>query len=75
MEEKKFKFNFIVFFLAFAIGMFFVYISTPKQKVIIKYPTPYNSNKIIYKNENDICYKYDVEEVKCGDNAIIQPII
>lgn len=75
MEQKTFKFNFIVFFSAFAIGIFFVYISTPKQKIIIKYPTPYNSSKIVYKNENDFCYKYDVQEVKCTDKAITQPII
>jgi len=75
MGEKKFNFNFIAFFIAFAIGILFIYLSSPKQKIIIKYPTPYNSNKIVYKNENDICYKYDVEEIKCSDNAITQPII
>ncbi len=75
MQEKVFKFNFIAFFCAFAFGIFFVYLSAPKQKIIIKYPTPYNSNKIVYKNENDFCYKYDVTEVKCTDKAINQPII
>lgn len=75
MAEKEFKFNFIAFFVAFAIGIFYVYISTPKPKIIIKYPTPYNANKIVYRNDNDICYKYEVEEVKCSDNSIEQPII
>ena len=75
MQEKVFKFNFIAFFCAFALGILFVYLSAPKQKIIIKYPTPYNSNKIVYKNENDFCYKYNVTEVKCTDKAINQPII
>lgn len=75
MQEKVFKFNFIIFFFALAIGILFVYLSTPKQKIIIKYPTPYNANKIIYKNENDFCYKYEVSEIKCTDKAINQPII
>lgn len=75
MAEKKFRFNFIAFFVAFAIGIFYVYISTPKPKIIIKYPTPYNANKIVYRNDNDICYKYQVEEVKCSDKTIEQPII
>lgn len=75
MEPKTFKFSFIAFFSAFAIGIFFVYISSPKQKIIIKYPTPYNASKIVYKNENDFCYKYEVEELKCTDKVIPQPII
>jgi hypothetical protein len=75
MENKTFKFNIVAFISAFAIGILFVYLSSPKQKIIIKYPTPYNSNKIVYKNENDMCYKYDVEEIKCTDKAIDQPII
>lgn len=74
-EEKVFKFNFLAFIIAFAIGIFYVYISTPKPKIVIKYPTPYNSNKIVYRNDNDVCYKYMVEEVKCTDKAIEQPII
>jgi len=77
MEEPQgeFKFNFLAFIIAFGIGILYVYISTPKAKIVIKYPTPYNSNKIVYRNDNDICYKYNVEEVKCTDNAIDQPLI
>jgi hypothetical protein len=71
----EFKFNFFAFIIAFAIGIFYVYISTPKPKIVIKYPTPYNCNKIVYRNDNDICYKYSVEEVKCTDKAIDQPLI
>ena len=73
--EKVFKFNFLAFIVAFAIGILYVYISTPKPKIVIKYPTPYNCNKIVYRNDNDICYKYSLEEVKCTDNAIEQPLI
>jgi hypothetical protein len=75
MNEKKFKFNFLGFIGAFAFGILFVYLSAPKQKIIIKYPTPYNVDKIVYKNENDMCYKYKLEEVNCIKEAINQPII
>ena len=74
-EEKVFKFNFFAFIIAFAIGIFYVYIATPKPKIVIKYPTPYNSNKIVYRNDNDICYKYKVVEINCTENSIDQPII
>lgn len=58
----------IYFFISFFIGLFFVYISTPKPKVIIKYPTPENAGKIIYKDNSDICYKYISKEVNCPKN-------
>jgi hypothetical protein len=73
---KSFRFNIFAFIIAFSIGILYVYISTPKPVVIIKYPTPYNANKIVYRNPNsEMCYKYEVEEVKCSQNTIEQPII
>jgi hypothetical protein len=75
MEQKKFTFNIFAFLIAFSLGILFVYLSAPKPRLIIKYPTPYNADKIVYRNENDICYKYKVNEVKCTDNSIEQPII
>lgn len=75
MNTKIFRFNFIAFFIAFLLGISYVYLSSPKQKIIIKYPNPFNSSKNIYKNESDLCYKYEVEENKCTDKAIEQPII
>jgi hypothetical protein len=74
-EDKVFRFDFLAFIIAFAIGIFYVYIASPKPKIIIKYPTPYNANRVVYRNENDICYKYQVEEIKCTDKAVEQPII
>jgi hypothetical protein len=73
--KEEFKLNIPIFIIAFAIGILFVYLSAPKQKIIIKYPTPYNAEKIVYRNENDICYKYKIEEVNCDNKAIEQPII
>ena len=77
MEEIQpcFKFHFFAFIIAFSVGIFYVYIATPKPKIVIKYPTPYNANKIVYRNDNDVCYKYKVSEVKCSDKAIEQPMI
>lgn len=74
MKEETFHFNFLAFIIAFAIGILFVYLSAPKQKVIIKYPNPYNTDKVVYRSENDVCYKYKAEEVKCIDKVIEQPI-
>ena len=62
--------NPLSFFIAFCIGIFVVYISTPEPKVIYKYPTPDNVDKNIYKDQSDTCYKYEATEVKCEGNAI-----
>ena len=53
------------FFIALFIGLFIAYISTPAPDIIIKYPTPQNAGKIVYKDDSDVCYKYKAEEVSC----------
>jgi len=74
------KFSFPAFILAFAAGILYVYLFTPHKEVIIKYPNPYNSNKVVYEDEKDKenCYKYDAKKVKCPEDKskiIEQPLI
>jgi len=75
LKQKHFVFNFITFLTAFAIGIFYVYISSPEKKILIKYPTPYNVNNTVYQSDDKVCYKYKVNEVKCDLNAIQQPLL
>ena len=64
--------NPLVFFIALCVGFFIVYITAPKPEVIIKYPTPENAGRIIYKNKAEDCYKYKADKVKCPkDNKLI----
>lgn len=74
-DEKIFKMNWFSFAFAFLLGIIYVYISSPPIRSIIKYPTPYNANKIVYMDHNRQCYKYSVEEVKCKETSLNQPII
>ena len=60
--------NPLVFLIAFGIGMLCVYVMHCEPKVIIKYPTPDNVDSTIYTDDNDNCYKYKAEEVKCPAN-------
>jgi hypothetical protein len=64
--------NPIAFFIAFAIGIFFTYIYSPPKKIIIKWPTPENAGKIIYKDDLDTCYKYKANEVECPKDKNIE---
>lgn len=55
----------LYFFIAFAIGMLIVYVTTPVREVVYKYPTPENAGKVIYEDDSGNCYKYKAKEVKC----------
>jgi hypothetical protein len=56
--------NPFVFILSFGIGLMIVYTINPPPRVVIRFPTPLNAGKVIYR-EDDTCYKYKVEEVAC----------
>lgn len=65
------------FFLAFAVGLFFCYVTTPKPDLVLKFPSPYNAGKIVYHDIDDNCYKYKADKVECpADKSLIkdQPI-
>ena len=63
------------FLISFSLGILFVYLFTPQPRVIIKFPTPDNAGKIIYKDNNDVCYKYKATEVQCPlDKSLINKL-
>lgn len=64
------------FFVSLFIGMLVAYIITPAPEIIIKYPTPHNVGKIVYKDSADVCYKYVSSEVNCpSDTKDLQNMI
>lgn len=65
----------LYFFIGLSIGLFFTYISTPIPEIVIKYPTPENAGKIIYRDNADVCYKYKAKRVECpNDETKIKPL-
>lgn len=67
----------LYFFLAFAVGLFACYLSAPKPEVIMKFPSPYNSGNITYKDKTNGCYKYKATKEACPtDKSLIkdQPV-
>jgi hypothetical protein len=70
----SFKIHFSSFIIAFAFGMFFVYINTPKPKIVIKYPTPDNASNVTYQDPAKNCYKYEATKVECSNNSVKQPV-
>lgn len=57
--------NLLYFAIAFAVGMFAVYVSNPPPSVVVKFPSPYNAGKVLYKDKNDACYRYKASKVAC----------
>ena len=67
--------NPFVFIIAFCVGIFLTYISTPPPKIVIKYPNPDNVDKVTYKDSADTCYKYKAEKVQCpADKSKIEKV-
>ena len=67
----------LYFFIGFGIGIFYVYLTQPTPKIIIKHPTPDNIGKIVYMDKQANCYKYLAEELKCplDGSAVSHPIV
>lgn len=55
----------LYFFISLFIGLFVAYVSAPVPDIVIKYPTPENAGKVVYKDDSDVCYKYEAIEVDC----------
>jgi hypothetical protein len=53
------------FIISLGIGFFLVYIITPPSKVIYVYPNPDNIKDLQYKDDSDLCYKFNENEIKC----------
>lgn len=66
--------HFTYFLLSFAIGIFVVYVITPPPEVVIKFPSPYNVGKVVYKDKANSCYEYTAEKVSCtADKSLVKP--
>ena len=57
--------NFKWFLISLALGLFLAYCTASKPEVIVKYPTPDNSNNLIFEDDVNNCYKFNVDEVTC----------
>lgn len=55
----------LYFFVSLCIGLLITYCFTPQPNIVIKYPTPENSGKIVYRDKSDNCYKFISNEVNC----------
>jgi hypothetical protein len=64
-----------IFIISLSLGLLFAYLTAKTPRIIYKYPTPYNSGKIVYTDSVGNCYKYKAREMTCPkDIKKITPI-
>jgi hypothetical protein len=56
--------NVSIFLITFLLGLIYIYCFDYNRKVEV-IPTPYNIDKIEYKDEAENCYAYKIKDVKC----------
>lgn len=65
MFDMIFKFiDPLVFSITLVIGLLYAYLVVPSPQVILRHPTPHNTDTV-YKDAAGVCYKYRSTEVKC----------
>jgi hypothetical protein len=59
---------------AFAVGLLLTFLMQPKPKVVIKFPSPYNAGRVVYRDAENTCFKYRADKVACPrDKAESKP--
>ena len=62
-----------VFIVSLAVGLFFAYINSPKMEIIYVYPNPDNTNKILYKDNSELCHQFVSKKMQCpSDKSLIR---
>lgn len=57
------------FLIALSVGLLYAYLNAPEPRIVVKYPTPHNAGKILYKDDAGVCYRYKVNEISCPKDA------
>jgi hypothetical protein len=58
-----------IFLLSLALGLLFVYLSSPDPTIIYVYPTPDNAGHIEYKDKADNCFQFEANEITCPSDT------
>ena len=67
--------NIPIFIISFAIGIFFVYIVEPDNRVVYVYPTPEMVDVLQYKDRAGTCFQFKPSLVECPkDESMISVV-
>lgn len=71
---KHFQLNWPVFVISFVVGILYIYLLSPAPKIVVKFPSPFNAGKVVYRDKSDECYVFDAVKVECTKDALKQPL-
>jgi hypothetical protein len=57
--------EFLPFMIGLTVGFFIVYILKPAPMVLTKFPNLENTEDLVFKDRNGVCFKYDTKTVDC----------
>lgn len=60
--------------ISFAVGILYTYLTTPPPRVVVKFPSPYNTGKVLYRDNADACFMFKSDSVDC-EGAHPQPLL
>ena len=63
----------LAFALSLGFGLMVVYMTAPRPRRVIKFPSPINAGRVVYKDARKGCYVYDKKKVECDETALLQP--
>lgn len=69
------RLNMSALVVSFAIGILYTYLVTPAPKVIVKFPSPFNAGKVMYRDSSDTCYMFRSDAVECAGAVLPQPLL
>lgn len=76
-EERRNLFSFLdpmCFFVALGLGFLIAYVTSPKPQLVLKFPTPSNCGKVVYRSPDGGCFRYKMETVDCeGERSAKHP--
>ena len=68
------RINVLYFVSAFAVGLLFCYVFSPPPHVVIKFPSPSNAEKYVYRDSSDTCFKIKAQKTDCPrDKSHVKP--
>ena len=68
------KIHLLSFMLAFAFGLLLCYLIEPTPDVVLKFPSPMNTDRVTYKDRSHTCYRYRAAKVPCPkDMSLVLP--
>ena len=56
------------FIVSFAIGVFYIYISLPQQRIVVVYPTQDNESHFNFRDKAHNCFRFEQEDKICPAN-------